>query len=169
LGDAVWPVLDIAAVGIAAYFAVEDLKNRDENVKRIWAEVQKRGAEKYAPATPQHRAFEKMSERASYSQRAETRVGAGRGPNREQAKGKRKSSAKEVKGFGGKTAKGAKAVDAAAAATSAPPEKKGGVLSGVKKLVAEANDEARIQALQMNQMLEEKGVLKPLDQPPKDP
>ena len=48
MGDAVWPVLDILAVGIAAYFAIEDLKNRDENVKRIWAEVQKRGAQKYA-------------------------------------------------------------------------------------------------------------------------
>lgn len=86
-----------------------------------------------------------------------------------EAKGKRKSSAKDVKGFGGKTAKGGKAVDAGAAATSEPPEKKGGLFSGVKQMVAEANDEARIQALQMNQMLEEKGVVKKLDQPPKDP
>ena len=37
---------------------------------------------------------------------------------------------------------------------------KGGIFSGVKNLVAEANAEARIQALQMNSTLEEKGCVK---------
>jgi len=101
--------------------------------------------------------------------------GGGCAPDRAGEKpkgGKRKSSAKEVKGFGSSTAKVGKAVEGRAVVpTSAPPEKKaGGIFSGVKKMVGEANDEARIQALQMNQMLEEKGVVKKLDQPPdKDP
>lgn len=129
LFDAIWPALDIGAVGLAAYLAWEDLKNRDENVARIWSEVKKRQA--LAPA---------------------------------KAKGKGKGMGAS-KGFGGKAV-----VVPAVVADSAPAEKgKGGIFSGVKNLVAEANAEARIQALQMNSTLEEKGLISKLKPPPDKP
>lgn len=39
IGDVLPIVLDVGIIPIAAYFAYEDMKNRYENVERIWKEV----------------------------------------------------------------------------------------------------------------------------------
>jgi len=122
IGDVLPIVLDVGIIPIAAYFAYEDMKNRYENVERIWKEVKAKKA----------------------------------------STGRTKSSAgnRTGKGFGSSSA--ASVTSARASPKPVVEKKDSGPLAGLKSMFEEANEEAKIQAYQVNNMLEDKGVLKKL-------
>jgi len=126
-------LLDISAIGIAAYFAYEDLKNRDENVKRIWEEFKAKKV-----AGPVGGSKKKRSSPQSISK------GFGAAPALAPSSGKSSGSTK---------------VDNIASSKPVEEEKKPSIFSGFSDLVDQANNDARIQALQMNISLEDARVL----------
>jgi len=135
-------LLDISAIGIAAYFAYEDLKNRDENVKRIWEEFKAKKA-----AGPSGGSKKKRSSPQS------TTKGFGAAPALAPSSGK--SSGKWEKVPPASSTK----VDNITSSKLVEEGKKPKMFSGFSDLLDQANNDARIQALQMNNALEDAGVL----------
>jgi len=134
-------LLDIFAIGVAAYFAMEDLKNRDANVKRIWEEVKARKA-----AGPTKSASTSSSK------------GFGGGASSSASSGKSGGTWEKAPAQSGKVSTETVETD------SNPGEEKSsnGLFSGLTSLIDQANTDARIQALQINNKLEDAGVLEKL-------
>ena len=140
-------LLDVVIGSTCAWAIQQELKTRDENIQRIWEEVQRRRA-----------------------------GGAKSGANRSQRRAKKAVDSRPVQFTGGGGFAPPPLPPPAPAVASPPPAaptppaatdaQGGGVLGGVKAFFEEANELGRAQAFALNAQLEDAGVIAPISSQP---
>eukprot|EP00471_Norrisiella_sphaerica_P002895 CAMPEP_0184480302 /NCGR_PEP_ID=MMETSP0113_2-20130426/1796_1 /TAXON_ID=91329 /ORGANISM="Norrisiella sphaerica, Strain BC52" /LENGTH=268 /DNA_ID=CAMNT_0026858689 /DNA_START=320 /DNA_END=1126 /DNA_ORIENTATION=+ len=146
----------VAAV-LSAYFINTEIEQREQNINRIWEEVQRRK--------------ETGTFGVKDSVTSQQKTGAGK-------KKKKQKRAKAKKGFGGETQRSVDMQKSVDVPIQKPEREKfvgevkeevksgmfDGIVGSVKDSVQQANTMARVQALQLNEALEDRGVLPRLNE-----
>ncbi|GAB5369719.1 hypothetical protein AAMO2058_001429600 [Amorphochlora amoebiformis] len=139
------------ALGLASYFTSSEIDLREQNIDRIWAEVQKR------------REIGSLGENKDFST-----------PKQISGKKRKKKDKRKKKGFGSSAPAISKDTSSSSRSEAifGKPEPEieekegllGGIASSLQDTVQQANIAAKYQALELNAALEDRGILPKLNQ-----
>mmetsp|Transcript_43293 Transcript_43293/g.109618 ORF Transcript_43293/g.109618 Transcript_43293/m.109618 type:complete len:312 (+) Transcript_43293:221-1156(+) len=149
-------LLDIIVVGTAGILWNSELSTKEENIQRIWDELKRRRAE----SGPQYVGKDDLRKRKKDKKGGQKRTKGFsqemremRMEQRQELAAKRGEEGTEERPLKGTAQMGKQGKKAGAT---------GGLIGGLKAAYDSANSAGRIQALQVNDALEEAGLLKPL-------
>eukprot|EP00192_Tetraselmis_astigmatica_P019997 CAMPEP_0117677622 /NCGR_PEP_ID=MMETSP0804-20121206/16843_1 /TAXON_ID=1074897 /ORGANISM="Tetraselmis astigmatica, Strain CCMP880" /LENGTH=203 /DNA_ID=CAMNT_0005486917 /DNA_START=1 /DNA_END=613 /DNA_ORIENTATION=+ len=149
--SALGELLDIIVIGAAGLLWNQEVSIKDANVQRIWEEFKRRKDTAASQKIVTKGDLRKRRKQTKQSTRAR---GFSKGAQQANPSNKAEDAEAEPR-LAGKAEE--KVVQ--------QPAKAGGLLGSVKSAIDSANTTGRVQALQINDSLEQAGILKPLNAP----